>query len=136
MADSFHERFAREEVPLPSDRSTGLVFTAAALVAAYVWRRSELVPYVALSVAGVFAVISILAPTLLRPLNIMWMKLALLLNMIMSPIIMGVLFFGVIVPFGLVMRLRHDPLRKRRDGEAATYWIDKAGPPSSMTNQF
>ena len=138
MAKNFHEHYEQEELPLPSDRSTGLVFTAVALIVAYLWRQNETVLYSALGVAGVLALISLAVPIILRPLNIAWMKLAMALNMVMSPIIMGVLFLIAIVPAGLIMQMRYDPLRKRRKSDASTYWVErkKDGPPSSMANQF
>lgn len=138
MAGNFHERYsAAEEVPLPSERSTGLVFAAVALIVAYFWRANSTVLIPALAVAAAFVATSLLAPHLLKPLNVAWFRLALLLNKIVSPIVMFVLFLIAIVPFGLVMQLRADPLRKRRSG-ATSYWIDKKtdSVPTSMTNQF
>jgi hypothetical protein len=123
---------------LPTDRSVGLVFAAATFIVAYIWRRDLTVAYSALSVAGMLVVVSLIVPIALRPLNIVWMKFALLLNRIMSPIIMGILFVAVIAPVGLIMQTRLDPLRKRRRGNETTYWIvcNKPETPPSMVNQF
>ncbi len=137
MAKNFHEHFAHEDVPLPPDRSTGLVFTAVALVVAYFWRSNSIVLTVALAIAAALLAISLLAPHILRPLNIVWMKFAVLLNKIMSPIIMGVLFLVAIVPFGLAMQLRRDPLQLKRRPDAKSYWIERdPKAKSAMTNQF
>jgi hypothetical protein len=137
MAQNFHEHFERSEAPLPSDRSTGLVFTAVALLVACLWRKTGLVAYVALSAAAALGLVSLLAPHLLRPLNIAWMRLAHLLSRIVNPIVMGVLFAVVIVPAGLVMQRLADPLLRRRRPGAQSYWQERRGDArSSMTNQF
>jgi hypothetical protein len=136
MGKNFHEQFDRPELPLPPDRSTGLVFVVVALVIAYFWRTDQTVMTVALGVAAVLAVISFAAPILLRPLNIVWMRFALLLSKVMNPIVMMLLFLIAIVPAGLLMQLRYDPLRRKRK-PGNSYWIErKPAPGASMTNQF
>ena len=137
MAANFHEQFDRPELPLPSDRSTGLVFAFIACVVAYFFQANTVVLTIALVVAAILVLISLLVPRILRPLNIMWMRFALLLSKIVNPVVMMVLFGLVIVPAGLIMRLRYDPLLKRRDVKQSTYWIDRTGDrKSSMVNQF
>jgi hypothetical protein len=124
---------------LPPDRSTGLVFAAVALIAAYLWRSNPTTLMIALGVAAVLAAVSLLAPRTLRPLNIAWMRLAALLSRIMNPIVMLILFAIAIIPSGLIMQLVRDPLRLRK-GSADSYWIpmDRAENthPSNMKNQF
>ncbi len=136
MAKNFHEQYDRPELPLPPDRSTGLVFTVVALVVAYFWRASEAVLMVALGTAAVLGLVSLIAPILLRPLNILWMRFAVLLSKVMNPIVMMVLFLIAIVPAGLIMQIGYDPLRRKR-APGNSYWIDHMpSPGSSMTNQF
>lgn len=136
MSKNFHERYEQHELPLPPDRSTGLVFTVVALVVAYLWRADPTVLRVALGTAAVLCAVSLLAPILLRPLNIVWMKFALILSKVMNPIVMGVLFLIAIVPAGLIMQLVRDPLRKRKP-TGDTHWIKREDSvPSAMTNQF
>ena len=137
MASNFHEHYVQEAPPLPSDRSTGLVFAGVAALVAYLWRADPTVLSVSLAVAAAFVVVSLVVPILLRPLNIVWMRLAMVLNRIVSPVVMLMLFAVAIVPAGLLMQLRYDPLRRRRPS-GDSYWIarTKDGPPSSMTNQF
>ena len=92
------------------------------------------VPAAALMIAGV------LAPRVLAPLNRAWMKLGLLLHRVVAPILMGIVFFGVVLPTGLVMRLRgKDLLRLKIDPRAASYWIVREPPvpaPDALKNQF
>ena len=137
MSGNFHERFERPELPLPSDRSTAFVFAGVGLVVAYLWRAHAIVPFVALGVAVLFALTGLVAPKVIRPLNVAWMRLAHLLSRIMNPIIMLVLFAVVMVPAGLLMQMLRDPLRRQRGTGAKSYWLErKPDPTQSMTNQF
>lgn len=137
MSKNFHEHFEADHGPLPSERSTGLVFAAVGLIVAVVFRASPAVWMPAIAAAVGFGLISLTAPALLGPLNRAWFRFALLLNKVMSPLIMGVLFAITIIPFGLAMQLKRDPLRRRRT-TSNTYWIDREKPatPPSMTQQF
>ncbi len=138
--DDFHERFEASAAKLPSERSTGLVFTAVLLIVALIWRHHATVAVSALALAGLLAVTSFALPRLLKPLNIVWFNLGLVLHRIVNPLVMFVLFAVVIVPAGLVMQMVYDPLRKSaRRQPLDSYWIarDKATEPqSSMRNQF
>ena len=137
MTKSFHESYDRPVVPLPSDRSVGIVFAAVALIVAYLWRSNEAVLMTALVASVVLAVISFVIPQVLRPLNVAWMKLAHLLSKVINPVIMFVLFVVTIIPFGILMKAWHDPLRRRRGRENKSYWIMRqSSEQSSMSNQF
>lgn len=139
MSQNHHEQYDRTEIPLPSDRSVGLTFAAVALIVAFLWRTHHTVASVALGVAGALAAAAILVPTVLRPLNIVWFKFGLLLHRFVSPVVMLLMFAIAIVPFGFIMQLRADPLRKNRLPNAKSYWIDReqrSGVLPSMRNQF
>jgi hypothetical protein len=138
---NFHESFGHSgAVAPPSSRSTGLVFTCVALVVAALWRREPTVLWTALGVAAALALLSLAAPRLLQPLNIVWFRFGLLLHRVVNPLVMLAMFAVVFLPGGLIMRLWHDPLRSRRArGPGATYWIERepgAHGAGSMTNQF
>jgi len=141
MNQSTHESFVREEAAGPgSDRSFGLVMAAAlALVGMFNWwHQGHLWPWLLLA-GALFAVAAWLRPPSLRPLNLVWMKLGLLLHRIVNPIVMGLLFYGTILPTGLVMRLRgRDLLRLKREPASDSYWIARPpGPaPETMRDQF
>lgn len=137
-----HEDLNREEhVEGSSDRSFGFVFAAVFVVIA-VWPllAGNGVRQWALVVAAAFALLSVFVPSLLAVPNRLWMKFGLLLGKIVSPIALGVLFYGAFTPLGALIRLMgKDPLRLKLDPVATTYWIvrDPPGPPpESMTNQF
>jgi hypothetical protein len=120
-----HEVLIHDDVPMPSARSTGLVFAAVFAIVAILFRATADVVWVAGTLAVLFLQVSLLRPALLEPLNRAWFRLALALNRIVSPLVMLVLFWTTIVPFGLVMQLFRDPLQARRSAAAATYWIER-----------
>ena len=139
---STHETFVRaEETKLPSNRSFGLVFTAVFLIVGLLPLFSRhTVRGWALGVSGVFLAATLAAPNVLTPLNRVWMRFGLFLHKIVSPVVLGIIFFLAVTPTGLLMRwFKKDILRLRFDPAAETYWIkrDPPGPePKSMANQF
>jgi Saxitoxin biosynthesis operon protein SxtJ len=141
MAQSTHESFVRDEATTPgSDRTFGLVMAAALAVFGLInaWHHGRLWPWMLL-VAALFLAATVLKPALLHPLNRLWMMLGLVLHKIVNPIVMGLLFYGTILPTGLIMRLRgRDLLRLKRDQAADSYWIARPpGPqPETMRDQF
>jgi hypothetical protein len=141
IKQSTHESFTREEQVAPgSDRTFGLVMAAALAAVSLVngWHHGRLWPWT-LVAAALFGLAAWLRPSSLHPLNRAWMMLGLLMHRIVNPVVMGLLFYGTILPTGLVMRLRgRDLLRLKRDPNAETYWIARApGPrPETMRDQF
>ena len=125
MRTNFHESYAGREIKPPSERSTGLLFGAVAVIVAVLWRNSPTVPWVALGMAATLATVSLIAPVLLKPLNILWFQFGLLLHRVVNPIVMFAVFAAVFVPAGAIMRLWRDPLRSRRTKGASTYWIER-----------
>jgi hypothetical protein len=139
MPNNFHESFAGGAVKPPSERSTGLMFAGVALIVAFIWRNAHGATWWGLGIAGALATVSLIAPVLLRPVNILWFRFGLLLHRVANPIVMFAVFTLVFVPAGAIMRVWHDPLRLRRPVDASSYWIDRkrSGDASrSMTNQF
>src|SRR5262245_48337113 len=141
MQKNFHESFGHSAVVKPpSERSTGLVFACVALVVALLWRNTPTVLWAAVGMAVTLAAVSLTAPRLLKPLNLLWFRFGLLLHRVVNPLVMLAMFLLVFLPGGLIMRLRHDPLRSRRArGPGASYWIEREPGPKgagSMTNQF
>jgi hypothetical protein len=137
-----HEDLSRDQqVEGSSDRSFGLVFAAVFLVIACWPLIDRAVPrWWAFVVAAVFAGIALMRPELLGGLNRLWIRFGVLLGKVVSPIALGVLFYGVLAPMGVVMRLMgKDPLRLKLDSGVNSYWIRRkppGPPPDSMTNQF
>jgi saxitoxin biosynthesis operon SxtJ-like protein len=137
-----HESFQRDEKHAgSSNRVFGLVFAVVFAIVALVPLLSHGSPRVwALIVAGAFLLVALLLPAALAPLNRLWGRFGLLLHKVTSPLVLGFLFFLVITPMGMLMRLfGKDPLRLRRDAESKSYWIERkpAGPaPESFVDQF
>ncbi|MDF1848256.1 MAG: hypothetical protein P1U69_13740 [Parvibaculaceae bacterium] len=139
MPGNFHESYQQEIVEAPSERSTGLVFSAVALVIAAIFYKDQMILIASCSVAALFAVVSFLAPTLLKPLNLAWFRLSILMSKVMNPVVLMVMFMVAIVPTGLLMRLWYDPLRRYPEKALKTYWLDEDAPTDwseSMRNQF
>ena len=114
------------ELELPTNKKFGFFFTAIFLIATtyfYINNASSSVVST-LSVVGLsFLVATLVNPDLLLPLNRLWMRFGLLLGMIISPIVMGIIFFGLFTPMSLTMRLfRRDELRLRFKNKK-THWI-------------
>jgi hypothetical protein len=122
-----------------SDRSLGLVFAGFFLIVAIapLLHRNG-VRWWALGVAALFLLVACAAPRLLSPLNRLWLRLGLALGRVAAPAVIALVYYGVVVPIGLIVQ-RKDPLRLRRDPGAATYWVARdppAPPPGSMSRQF
>jgi hypothetical protein len=140
MSSNFHESYIGNEIKPPSERSTGLLFAAVAVIVAVLWRNSPAVPWVALVVGLGLVAVSLIAPVLLKQINILWFQFGLLLHRVVNPIVMFAVFAMVFVPTGVIMRLWRDPLRLRRGTTGvSTYWIERresADTEGSMINQF
>ena len=90
-----------------------------------------------MSLAGALLLLAFVAPSLLRQPKRAWLFLGFLLGMVVNPIVLGFLFFVVITPAALIMRLfGRDAMRLRGDRDASTYWQIRSDPPSDMTEQF
>jgi hypothetical protein len=137
-----HEAFSRDEtIVAGSDRSFGLVMAAAFAILTLLnaWHNGRVWPWTG-GVAALFMAAALLRPAMLNPLNRLWLKFGLLLHRVVNPIVMALLFYGTVLPTGLVMRaLGKDLLRLKRQPEADSYWIVRAPPgpaPETMKDQF
>ena len=137
-----HERLvAAETVVAGSDRSFGVVMAVACSIVALInlWYGGWLWSWIT-GVAVLFLLAAMLRPMLLNPLKRAWLALGMLLHRVVNPIVMALLFYGTVLPTGLVMRaLGKDLLRLRRQPEADSYWIVRQPPgpaPETMKDQF
>jgi hypothetical protein len=137
-----HETFTRDEtVKGSSDRAFGFVFTVLFVIIGLLpLFGSGDVRIWSLGLAAVILAIALIRPALLAPFNRAWMKFGMLLHKITNPIIMGLIFFLAVTPTALILRARgKDPLRRKFDPAAQTYWIERDPPgpePDSMKQQF
>ena len=124
-----------------SDRTFGVFFAAifAGLGIWFLWGGASWA-WALVALGAVTAALALAAPGRLHGANVLWMRFGLLLARIVNPIVLGLMFFGVMTPIGWLMRaFGKRPLSLAFDPQAKTYWIERrpAGPPpETMTNQF
>lgn len=138
-----HEYHAHHNIAIKgsSDRNFGLVFAAFFLIVALLpLLHGNPLRLWALGLAGIFLILALTIPKLLAPFNRLWMRFGMLLHRIVSPVALAVLFYVVVTPTGLLMRLfGKDPLRLRLDKSTNSYWIQRSpsGPtPESLKLPF
>ena len=130
-----------EEIKKGSDRSFGIVFCVVfSLIGCWPSINNESVHAWSLVLAAIFFALAILAPKWLAPLNRIWLKFGAILHRFTNPLILGVIFFFVLTPTGLIMRcLGKDFLSLKFDKSTSSYWVlrNPPGPePESMKHQF
>ncbi len=138
---SAHENLDRRpQVKGSSDRSFGLVWSVVlALVALFPLIRGNPVRWWALGTSAAFLAAALLAPRLLHPFNLIWMRIGLLLHKVTNPVILGILFFVFFTPFGFLLRMFGKKLIPLGPDSSPSYWLrrDPPGPaPDSFPNQF
>ena len=124
-------------IKIGSNKSFGIVFFVFFLiVAVYPLLKGNDLRIWAIILSLIFLILGVLNSVILSPLNKLWFKFGLILGRAISPIIMGIIFFIVVTPIGLLMRLIGKDLLNLKFNNNNTYWIDKNDPKSKMTNQF
>ncbi len=122
---------------LPSNRNFGIVFFVVfLLIAIYPIINNEDIRLWSLIISSIFLILGLINTKLLTPLNKIWFKFGLLLGKVISPLIMSLIFFFVVTPIGLLMRLLGKDLLNLKLNKNSTYWVEKNGPKSKMKNQF
>tara|TARA_B100000902_G_scaffold368125_1_gene391266 strand:- start:1379 stop:1762 length:384 start_codon:yes stop_codon:yes gene_type:complete len=126
-----------DDIKVGSNRSFGIVFFVVfLLISLYPLINSENVRLWSLAVSCIFLILGILNSNLLSPLNKIWFKFGILLGRIISPIVMGIIFFLVVTPIAFMMKLLGKDLLNLKYNDNQSYWIEKSGPKSKMKNQF
>ena len=125
------------KIKLGSNRSFGIVFFIVFLIIAlYPLLNDNPLRLWSLIIALIFLVLGLTKSNILTPLNILWMKFGMFLGVFISPIIMGIIFFLVVTPIGLIMRLFGKDLLNLKKNKTQSYWLTKEKIKSSMKNQF
>jgi len=127
--------------PLPSNRSFGTLFVVVfGLLGAYSWGRGGAVYPWAFGLSALTLAVTLAKPDWLAPANRAWMKLAELLNRVVSPVVLGVIFYGMFTPIAWVMRWAgRDAMKRRFEPDARSYWVERDPPgpdPAGLPNQF
>tara|TARA_Y100000389_G_scaffold69729_1_gene66420 strand:+ start:370 stop:753 length:384 start_codon:yes stop_codon:yes gene_type:complete len=120
-----------------SNRSFGVVFFIFFLIISlYPLLDNNVIRYWSLILSFIFLILGLINSKLLSPLNKLWFKFGIFLGKIISPFVMGVIFFIIVTPIGLFMRILKKDLLKLKFNNKNSYWIEKSGPKSKMKNQF
>ncbi len=127
----------KNNIKISSNRSFGIVFFVVfLLIALYPIINSEEIRIWSLIISFIFIILGLLNSKILTPLNKLWFKFGLFLGKIVSPLIMGVIFFFVVTPIGLIMRMLGNDVLNLKQNKNKSYWIKKSGPKGRMKNQF
>ena len=120
-----------------SNRSFGIVFFIFFLIIAVypIFYGQELRIW-SLLLSLIFLILGLAKSRILTPLNLLWFKFGMLLGRIVSPVVMGLVFFLVVTPTGLIMRALKKDLLNLKKKKSNTYWIKKDQVKTDMKNQF
>ena len=126
-----------DDIKISSNRSFGIVFFVVfLLIALYPLTYSGELRIWSVIISLIFMFLGLINSKILTPLNKLWFSFGIFLGKIISPVIMGIIFFLVVTPIGLFMRLLRKDLLNLRYNKKKSYWIEKNGPKSKMKNQF
>jgi len=126
------------EIELPSNRKFGFFFTFVFAVAAAYFHNSANMTwaYIFIAASLIFLVITLVKDEVLLPLNKLWMRLGLLLGMIVSPIVLGIIFFGLFTPIAFFMRLSGRDELRLKFSKKASHWISRSEPIKSESFKY
>ena len=126
-----------DDIKIGSNRSFGIVFFVVFLIiATYPLINGDELRLWSLIISIVFLFLGLFNSKILNPLNKLWFKFGIFLGKIISPLVMGIIFFLVVTPIGLLMRLLNKDLLNLRFNNNGSYWIEKTELKSKMKNQF
>lgn len=140
MTENFHERIeADEEVKLPSERSFAMVFASVfAVIGLFPLVHGGGIRWWSIVIGAVFLIVGLAVPSILRSLNKLWMRFGLLLHRVVNPLVLGLMFWGMLVPAGYLIRMFSGKLLAS-ELKDDSYWIRRKPPgpdPESVRNQF
>ena len=126
-----------KDIKINSNRSFGIVFFVVfLLISLYPLINNESFRLWSLVVSIIFLFLGLINTKILTPLNKLWFKLGIFLGKIISPIIMSIIFFFVVTPIALIMKVLGKDVLNLKYNNNQSYWIEKSGPKSKMKNQF
>ena len=126
-----------KDIKIGSNRSFGVVFFVVfLLIGLWPILKGNEIRIWSIVISLIFLILGILNSKILTPFNKVWFRFGIFLGNFISPIIMGIVFFLVVTPTGLIMKLLRKDLINLRKNNSSTYWIEKKDIKSSMKNQF
>ena len=127
----------QQNIKLPSNRNFGIVFAIVFLIIS-LWpllNQNE-IHYWSLIISIIFLSLGLINSKLLLPLNKIWFKFGIFLGNFIAPIVMGIVYFMVVTPTGLIMKMLGKDLLNLKKSNKDSYWIKKDNSNSSLKNQF
>ncbi len=126
-----------KDIKIGSNKSFGIVFFVVFLIIG-LWPilNGNEIKIWSIIISLIFLILGINNSKILTPLNKLWFRFGIFLGNFIAPIIMGIIFFFVVTPTGLIMRLLGKDLIKLKKNKDKSYWIEKKNIKSSMRNQF
>ena len=125
------------KIKIGSNKSFGIVFfTVFLIIAIWPLLNGYEIRYWSLIISIVFLLLGILNSKILTPLNKIWFKFGILLGNVIAPIVMSIIFFLIVTPTSLLMKLFGKDILGIKKNRSKSYWIEKSGPKSKMKNQF
>ena len=127
----------QKNIKLPTNRNFGIVFSIVfLLIALWPLLKQNDIRIWSLIISIIFLILGLLNSNILLPLNKLWFKFGILLGNIVAPIVMGIVYFLVVTPTGIIMRMFRKDLLNLKKNNKNTYWIDKDNSNSNLKNQF
>ena len=124
-------------IKIGSNKSFGIVFFIFfSIVSVFPLLKDENIRIWSLIIAIIFLILGLLNSKILTPLNKIWFKFGILLSSFVSPLVMGIVFFGIVTPTSLIMKVLGKNLLNLKKGNKKTYWIERSKIESKMKNQF
>ena len=126
-----------KDIKIGSNKSFGIVFAIVfGLISFWPIIKGNDIRIWALIISIIFLVLGLVNSKILTPLNKLWFKFGIFLGNFIAPIVMGIIFFLVVTPTGIIMKLLGKDLIKLKKNNEKSYWIEKKNINSSMKNQF
>ena len=126
-----------KKIKVSSNKSFGIVFSIFFLfISIYLFLNEYPTYYWSLFVSIIFLLLGLMNSKILSPLNLLWFKFGLLLGKIVSPFVMGIIFFVVVTPISILLKIFGKDVLNLKFNNNKTYWIEKNGPKSNMKKQF
>ena len=127
----------KKNIKISSNKSFGIVFFIFFLIVSiYPLIDGGVLRVWSLAISIIFLILGLLNSKILTPLNKLWFKFGILLGNIVSPIIMATIFFGVITPISVLMKIINKDVLNLKKNNKDSYWIIKESKKSSMKDQF
>ena len=125
------------KVQMGSNKSFGFIFFIFfLLISLWPITNGKEINYLILSISFIFLLLTLFNSKYLTPLNKLWFKIGLILGRFISPIVIGIIFFLVVTPIAIIMKILGKDILGIKKNNKKTYWVNKTGPKSKMKNQF